>query len=267
MATRCRLTLFNSGKTREFDLVIGADGIRSKIRQLAFSDSPIHYLDLYTAYFSIPYSESDGRWARSYNIPGRRTILLRPDNQGKTRVFLLFRSSQRGYDELDANAQKDLLQKLFVDAGFEAARVLSGLKNTDDFYFEAIGLVKMNQWSQGRIALLGDAGYCASPVSGMGTSLGLAGAYVLANELGRHQSHTDAFRKYEALMRPYVTYAQRIAPETLRFGLPQTRTGIALKNAVISFAARPTILRLIEKMAGTKAVNEIPLPDYEAVLG
>jgi 2-polyprenyl-6-methoxyphenol hydroxylase-like FAD-dependent oxidoreductase len=258
---------FASGNIRQFDLVIGADGIRSKTRRLAFGGkSPIHYLDMYISYFTIPYSTSDSSWARWYNAPGRRTVMLRPDNQGTTRAFLSFRSSQRGYDDLDPDEQKDLLHKLFADAGFETPRVLNGLKNADDFYFEAVGQVKMDRWSQGRVALVGDAGYCASPTSGMGTSLALVGAYTLAGELGRHQDHTEAFRQYEALMRPYVVKAQKNPPGASRLVSPQTPTGIALSNAVLSFAARPVITRLIAKLAATKTADKISLPDYEAVL-
>ncbi|CAF0751119.1 unnamed protein product, partial [Didymodactylos carnosus] len=200
-AGRTRVT-FASGNIREFDLVIGADGIRSKTRRLVFSDkSPIHYLNMYTAYFTIPYSQSDGTWARWYNAPKGRTVLIRPDNQGTTRAFLSFRSSQRGYEDLDPDMQKELLQKIFADAGFETPRILSGLMNSNDFYFEAIGQVKMDQWSQGRVSLVGDAGYCASPISDMGTSLTFVGAYILAEICAiSHSSTTEIARCYKQLI-------------------------------------------------------------------
>ncbi|CAF1300962.1 unnamed protein product [Didymodactylos carnosus] len=258
---------FASGNIRDFDLVIGADGIRSKTRRLLFSDkSPIHYLNMYTAYFTIPYSQSDGTWARWYNAPKGRTVLIRPDNQGTTRAFLTFRSSQRGYEELDPDMQKELLQKVFADAGFETPRVLNGLMNSNDFYFEAIGQVKMDQWSRGRVTLVGDAGYCASPVSGMGTTLAFVGAYILAGEIGRHHDHTEAFRQYEALMRPYVTKAQKLIPGSIHVASPQTSTGIAFRNALLSFVARPAVTRLLTKLTESKTAEKVTLPDYEIVL-
>ena len=258
---------FASGNIRKFDLVIGADGIRSKTRRLAFhGTSPIHYLDMYIAYFTIPYSKSDSTWARWYNAPEGRTMTLRPDNQGTRRAMLSFRSSERGYEDLGPDIQKELLQKLFADAGFEASRVVSGLKDANDFYFEAIGQIKLDKWSQGRVTLVGDAGYCASPSSGMGTSLALIGAYILAGEIGRHQDHTEAFRQYEALMRPYVARAQKMPSVVMYITSPQTRTGIALRNAVFSFAAKPVITRLISKFAATQTGEKTSLPEYEDVL-
>ncbi|CAF4179442.1 unnamed protein product, partial [Adineta steineri] len=154
--------------------------------------------------------------------------------------------------------QKELLQKLFADAGFETPRVLKDLKNAKDFYFEAIGQVKMDQRSQGRVALVGDASYCPSPITGMGTTLARVGAYILAGELGRNQDHKEAFKKYETLMRPYVTKAQKIFPET--------HMGIRFRNAALSFVARPTVMRLIEKLVKSKTDDTISLPDYETIL-
>lgn len=162
------------------------------------------------------------------------------------------------------NEQKQFLQQTFTDGGFEVERVLSGMQNADDFYFEAIGQVKMQRWSQGRIVLVGDAGYCASPISGMGTSLALVGAYILAGELGRHpEDHTEAFRQYEALMRPYVTKAQKIFPGSTMFAVPETSLGITLQTAILSIAARPTITSLITKIMGSGTADAISLPNYE----
>ena len=110
---------------------------------------------------------------------------------------------------------------------------------------------------------MGDAGYCPSPIGGMGTSLALVGAYILAGELGRHQDHTEAFRQYEALMRPYVNKAQMIPPGALRFASPQTRTGIALTNAVLGFLARPAVTRLVTKLTAAKIEDQTSLPSYE----
>ncbi|UJR12374.1 hypothetical protein I4U23_016551 [Adineta vaga] len=257
---------FASGNEREFDLVVGADGTQSKTRHLVFgNNTSTHPQDMYTAYFTIPYSHSDGRWARWYNAPKERTVVLRPDNQGTTRALLLFRTSQRGYEDLDVDTQKDLLRNVFADAGFETSRVLSGMKNANDFYFDAVAHIKMDRWSQGRVALVGDAGY-SSGVSGTGTTLAFIGAYILAGEIGCHQDHTKAFIQYETLLRPYVTAAQEMAPGSIRLVSPKTRTAIALRNTFLSFAAKPAFTGLIKKLTKSKTAEKVTFPDYETIL-
>jgi 2-polyprenyl-6-methoxyphenol hydroxylase-like FAD-dependent oxidoreductase len=257
---------FASGKLREFDLVVGADGIHSKTRRLVFGNqSPISYAGMYVTYFTIPRTESDGDWVRFYNMPGGRSVALRPYNSDKTQVYLCFRSKERGYENLDLEMQKRLIQKLFADAGFEALRILRELLNSDDFYFDTVGQVKMDQWSKGRVTLVGDAGYCPSPLTGMGANLAIVGAYILAGELSRHQDYNEAFKQYEAWMRPYVTKAQKIIPGTVRVALPKSSTMIALRNAVFVFVLRPNILQFAAKLFTSKAPPKSILPNYEAV--
>lgn len=257
---------FANSNARQFDLVVGADGIHSKTRRLVFGDNSfMHNLDMYLSYFTIPYDDSDGNWARWYNAPKGRTMLIRPDNHGTTRTFLAFHSKERGYEKLDPDKQKELLQKIFTDAGFEASRFLNGLKNADDFYFEAVGQIKMNRWSEGRVTLIGDAAYCASPLSGMGTSLAFIGAYILSSELARHQNYTEAFKQYETLMRPYVKEAMKIPSMTKRFAYPRTSFDIGFTNAAVKLAAKPTIIRLIEKIMAKRTSKKVLLPHYEIV--
>jgi 2-polyprenyl-6-methoxyphenol hydroxylase-like FAD-dependent oxidoreductase len=257
---------FASGTLREFDLVVGADGIHSKTRRLVFGDeSPISYADLYAAFFDIPRSDSDGSWLRFYTAPGGRSVALRPYSQDKTLVYLCFRSKERGYENLDVDMQKRLIQKLFADAGFEAPRILRELPNLDDFYFTSIAQVKMDRWSKGRVTLVGDAGYCPSALSGMGANVALVGAYILAGELSRHQDYSEAFKQYETWMRPYVTKAQKIIPGIVRCALPNTRTAIDLRNAVLSFVFKPAITRFITKLITPKAPQKSVLPNYEVV--
>ena len=253
---------FLHGPEREFDLVLAADGIRSKTRELVFGDEMrFRSLGLYMAYFTIPRLPTDGTWAQWYNAPGGRSLLVRPDNVGTTRVVLSFRSEPKGYDRLKVADQKSLLRRVFAGAGWQVPRALAGLDQTNDFYFEATGQVLMPRWSKGRVALLGDAAYCASPISGMGTSLALVGAYVLAGELSRHSDPTRAFAEYERLMRPYVTRAQDVPTFSTRLSTPQTRAGIALQHTVLRLATAPGVRQLLGRFMSPPA-ESFSLPDY-----
>lgn len=254
---------FEQGGEQVYDLVIVAEGIGSTTRNQVFGDEVKRRpLDLYTAYFTVPRQPSDGQVMRWHNLPGGRCVCLRPDNLGTTRAFLSFQQAPSGYEKLSQDEQKSLLKKLFADAGWETPRVLAALDDTTDLYLEAVGQVKMPHWSKGRIALLGDAAYCASPISGMGTSLGLCGAYVLAGELGRHADHHQAFAAYEALMRPFVAQAQSVPKFAPRLASPHSRQGIALGHAVLRMATAPGLKKLFGKILSPKA-DAIVLPDYD----
>ena len=256
---------FARGESRDLDLVIAADGIRSTTRALVLGDEPqIRELGLYMAYFTIPRTSTDDAWWRWYNAPGGRTINLRPDNVGTTRVMLSFMFEPRGYDRLGPDEQRQVLRRVYRDAGWEAPRVLAALGDAADMYFESIGQVRAPRWSRGRVALVGDAGYCASPISGMGTSLALTGAYVLAGELARHQDHREAFASYERILRPYVAKAQKLPPGAPRLAHPRTRPGIAVFNAALRLAARAQASGVGSKILASPA-DQLEVPDYSAL--
>jgi 2-polyprenyl-6-methoxyphenol hydroxylase-like FAD-dependent oxidoreductase len=253
---------FDQGDDRSFDLVVIADGMNSRTRRLVFGSAPtIRPLGLNTSYLTIPRTERDSDWARWYNAPGGRTMTLRPDTKGTIRATLSFLSAPGAHDGLTPGEQKSLLREKFADAGWEAQRILAGLDHEADLYFEHIGQVKAPTWTSGRVALLGDAAYCASPVSGMGTSLALVGAYVLAGELAAHVDHRDAFRGYERIMRPYVDQAQQLPPGAPRIANPRTRAGIAVLDTAAKIGASRAFSAIGGKLFSPPA-DKIDLPDY-----
>lgn len=253
---------FRTGPARRFDLVVLADGLRSRTRDMVFADiARTRSFGLYSAYFTVPRTASDGRWARWHNASGRRVVMLRPDNQGTTRALLSFLTPQTGLERLQFPAQKQYLRQRYAGVGWETPRVLDAMDDSPDFYFESVGQMYLQQWSRGRIAVLGDAAYCASPLSGMGTSLALVGAYVLAGELSRNRDHGVAFRSYEQVMRPYVTQAQKVPWIAPRLASPKTRTGIRILNTLAGLATHPRFGRIATRFTNPPS-DAIDLPNY-----
>jgi 2-polyprenyl-6-methoxyphenol hydroxylase-like FAD-dependent oxidoreductase len=188
--------------------------------------------------------------------------MLRPDNVGTMRATLGFVSDVRGLAELDRDAQVTVLRRTFADAGWVTPRILDALDDAP-FYFDAVGQARLPAWSRGRVALVGDAAYCASPISGMGTSLALTGAYVLAGELAAHP-HRVAFARYEAVMRPYVDQAQKLPPGTPGIVHPRGRAGLAAMSAVHRVADTAVAGRLggLLSRFSTPRADAIDLPTY-----
>jgi 2-polyprenyl-6-methoxyphenol hydroxylase-like FAD-dependent oxidoreductase len=178
---------------------------------------------------------------------------------------LAFRSEPIVYDRRDADEQRALLTKHFASAGWQCDALLSAAAEADDIYFDAFAQVHMPSISQGRVTLAGDAGYCASPLSGMGTSLALVGAYVLAGELGAAESLgaeriRAALQRYEAVMRPYIDRCQDL-PNGIDGYLPKSASDIAITAQVMSWMQRWPFRSDAQKKWFTTA-DAIELPNY-----
>jgi 2-polyprenyl-6-methoxyphenol hydroxylase-like FAD-dependent oxidoreductase len=140
--------------------------------------------------------------------------------------------------------QKEAFAEAFRDIDWQADRLIMGLKSSSDFYANELGQIKLKELSNGHIVLLGDAGYCPSPFTGLGTNLCLVGSYILAGELARHGSRniSAALRSYGEKMRPFIDECQSISPTALSLFFPSSRLGIwvmhSLASAVASFSER-----------------------------
>ncbi len=224
---------FESAGTRRFDLVIGADGVFSNVRRLAFGphEDFVKSLQACIAIFTAENFLKLDNWQVMFGSEPAGGVIYPARDNSEMRVFLGCEAPP-DVRKIDVAAQKAWVAEHFADFGWEMPRLLDAMRAAKIFYFGEIAQVLMPSWSRGRIALVGDAGYCPSPLSGQGTSLALVGAYVLAKELAaRGVDHGEAFARTEARMRSFVEVNQAIANRDPGTPVPQDVIDHA-KNAI-----------------------------------
>ena len=249
---------FDHAPPRDGDLVIGADGLHSRVRQLAFgpeSDFNVS-LDYHVAAFEAEgYRPRDELIYLSHGLPGRQIsrFSMRDD---KTMFLFVFRDEyMRGEDP------KSILRNAFANAGWEWPRIEKELISAKDIYFDTVSQIRMDRWTKGRIALVGDAAACVSLMAGEGTGLAIAEAYVLAGELQAcADDFATAFARYERRLMPFVKKKQESAARFASSFAPKTSVGIAFRNAVTKMMGVPFIA---EFFVGRDLRDAINLPEYD----
>ncbi|WP_032405754.1 FAD-dependent monooxygenase [Rhodococcoides fascians] len=254
---------FASTAAERFDLVLFADGVRSSSRELVFpAEAETTPVGLYTAYGVLPKGPSDDGWWRWCNAPGSRVANLRPDNLGTTRFSLSWVSDDGGYEGASTEQVIAALRAKFADVGWEVPRILNSLGPDSELYVDYLAQVRAPRWSNGRIGMLGDAAWCATPLSGMGTTLSVTGAYVLAGELARAEDHRAGFEAFETRMRPFVEQAQKLPPGVPRVAHPKTAAGVAAFRGVLRLAGSKPVQAVTSRFLGPDAAT-LELPNYE----
>ncbi|WP_406115655.1 FAD-dependent monooxygenase [Kitasatospora purpeofusca] len=209
---------FRDGEERSFDLVVGADGLHSNTRRLVFGpeEDYLHPIGTYVAGWSVPNHLGLDRWEvvhRPGDSSERMCMVMTVRDNAELRVFVGFGSDEPVGRMLprDPAEQRRLVAEVAADLRWEVPRFLAALDDTEVFHYDVVAQIKMDRWSNDRVALLGDAGYCCSPLTGQGTSVALTAAYVLAGELHRADGdHRAAYPVYERRLREHVAANQAI---------------------------------------------------------
>lgn len=256
---------FERGADRRFDLVIGADGLHSNVRRLVFgpqSGFEKHLGYVVAAFETSGYRPRDEDAYVMYGVPNRQ--LARFALHGDRTLFLFILAGDGNFPREMAE-QKSLLRAAFAGTGWEEPRILERLDACKELYFDRVSQIRMNAWSRGRTALLGDAAFCVSFLAGQGAALALTSAYVLAGELtNAGGDHALAFRRYEELLRKFIAGKQRGAERLAPIFVPRTRRGLALRAAVMNLlGAMPWLSRYA---LGRDIVDRIVLPKYEEMV-
>ncbi|MEU5239428.1 FAD-dependent monooxygenase [Streptomyces lydicus] len=261
---------FENAAPRRFDLVIGADGLHSNVRHLVFDDETRFHASTgaYLGVLTLPnVAGLDGDLLLHVGI-GRTAGMYGARHLGDARALFLFRSKHElDYHHHDVPRQKELLRGAFAGMHAHVDRWLDELDRTPAFYFDSITQLHMDTWSQGRVTLVGDAGYCPGPALGGSTSLAVLGAYVLAGELARADGdHERAFPAYERVMAEHVHGSHAVALSAAKTLIPTSRLGVrGLAHGARLISALPAgpsraLLRLTTKSA--RLYNSVTLDDY-----
>jgi 2-polyprenyl-6-methoxyphenol hydroxylase-like FAD-dependent oxidoreductase len=233
---------FQHGPPRAFDLVIGADGLHSITRRLAFGDEYqfLHFLGGYLAVFTAPNHLDLQQRMLGFADVGRTAAIYPVRETGQARVLLLWRTrAPHDYDRHEPAAQRRLIHNLYGDMGWEMPRLLTELDKADDLYMDSISTIVMDTWTRGRVTLVGDAGYSPGPAVGGGTSLAVVGAYVLATELAAaNGDHVRGLAAYERSLRPAVRHSLTIGPSVLKTLIPRSRLQVWATGQAIHLLPR-----------------------------
>ena len=260
------------GQSEDFSFVIGADGLMSRTRKMAFPPSMVETcykgLDQYTAFFSLPHQPEDIPNSRLQHAVRGRAVLIRPTSltsPEKSSCYMIDTGKSPALAKTQsAEEQKALFAERFRDfPGETGRRVLEGMWEAKDFYCAQSAQIKLPKWSQGRVVLIGDAAYCPSPASGMGTVLAVVGAYVLAGEVATSPLDLEAaFARYEERLRGFVERAQYIPLGGLlpKIGNPQSWVGVWAFRLLFWVVAWTGVWKLVDVKQGDGGFE---LPDYE----
>ena len=228
---------FERSAPRRFDLVIGADGLHSKVRRLAFGPEAdfVHHAGLYVATLPLPPGLDAGNEIDMLNVPGR-SVTLHPSRENPLAAFVFWKQEIPAFDNADTEQHKELLEASFADIGWKIPEILAAVRATSQLYFDSVSRVELTNWARGRIALVGDAASCVS-LFGDGSTLAIAGAHALATALSEQpEDFGQAFHQYQAQHGKLVGPRKKNVALVASVLVPKTQLGISLRNRAVGLA-------------------------------
>jgi 2-polyprenyl-6-methoxyphenol hydroxylase-like FAD-dependent oxidoreductase len=254
---------FESGRSRSFDLVIGAGGIHSPVRALVFGPEADVEKDLgyrVAAFETAGYRPRDELVYMAYTTPGRMVARFAMRDDRTLFLFVFTDEHVTGPGPRNLNETKSVLRGTFGGAGWECPQILDELDRACDVYFDRVSQIVTNRWSLGRVALIGDAACAVSLLAGEGTGLAMMQAYLLAGELQRAGGdHRAAFHRYEWMLRPLIAQKQKSARAFASVFAPKTSLGLWTRNQATKLLnVRPLADWIIRHEFG----DDIELPAY-----
>ncbi|AQZ68727.1 unnamed protein product [[Actinomadura] parvosata subsp. kistnae] len=255
---------FERSAPRRFDLVVGADGLHSNTRRLAFGPEErfVRHLGVYCAIFTTANHLGLDHVGHAYRTGSRLVAMYSARHNAEAKAVFYFGSPLLDLDRRDVARQQDVLAEHFTGNGWQSDHLLREMRRAPDFYFDSVGQVRLDRWTRGRVALLGDAAYCPSSLSGMGTGLALVGAYVLAGELAAAGGdHRVAFARYEEELRAYAEGCLKMGDGVAKLMIPSSRLAASLLNRYYKIMPYLPGKNMAANIA-RKAAENITLRDY-----
>ncbi|HUB55157.1 MAG TPA: FAD-dependent monooxygenase [Mycobacterium sp.] len=255
---------FSDVSTGSYDLVIGADGLHSGIRRLVFGpeDQCVTQLGQCFGFFDVENRLRLDHCGMAYIDAGRTVALqgIDPDKPARASFFLI--DPDVAFDYRDTDGNKRLFAERYAGMGWEVRDLLEGLAEASEVYFDSIAQVHMDSYSRGRVCLTGDAAWCASPRSGMGTTLALVGSYVLAHEMRTAgDDYAAAFARYQQLLAPYVARCQKLAIDALKTERFSSGWRTTVRNAALRLLRIPAVSKFVARQSLSVA-RSFTLPSY-----